>query len=335
MKKVVITGVAGFLGSHIADSFLSLGWDVIGIDNLVGGYESNIPVGVDFIKADLLDSLSYGNHLDKAEMVIHAACTAYEGLSVFSPAYIVQNTTQITVNLLSLSAKYGIKKFVYLSSMARYGTQKNPFTEDMEPKPQDPYGIAKYASELLVKNICQTHGMKHVILVPHNIIGPRQKYDDPFRNVASIMINRILWDKNLVIYGSGNQERCFSDISDVIRPIMAACFEDSLDGEIINIGPDEEVVSINQLGILISEKIFGRAFQPIYYDKRPNEVESATCSANKARKLLGYNTQVTLEESLNKLASWIQTQEKRDFSYHIPIEIQTAMTPKTWTDKLI
>lgn len=111
-----------------------------------------------------------------------------------------------------------------MSSMARYGSQETPFTEDMTPMPQDPYGIAKYASEMLVRNVCYTHGMDFVILVPHNIIGPRQKYDDPFRNVVSIMINRALQGKQPIIYGDGNQMRCFSFISDLINPYSTSMF---------------------------------------------------------------------------------------------------------------
>jgi UDP-glucose 4-epimerase len=144
------------------------------------------------------------------ELVVHSACTAYEGLSVFSPSLVAQNTSQITTNVLSASIQVGVKKFVYMSSMARYGTQPIlPFTEDMIPKPQDPYGIAKYASELMVENLSNVHGMNYSILVPHNIIGPGQKYDDPYRNVASIMVNRFLQGKQPIIYGNGNQKKMF------------------------------------------------------------------------------------------------------------------------------
>jgi UDP-glucose 4-epimerase len=334
VRKVFITGIAGFLGSHIADAFLAIGWRVIGVDNLRGGYIENVPVGVEFVECDLADMDTYGHLLKDVDLVVHSACTAYEGLSVFSPAHVVQNTTQITANLLSLSVQNKIKKFVYLSSMARYGTQQLPFKEEMKPNPQDPYGIAKYASELLVTNICSTHNVNSLILVPHNIIGPRQKYDDPYRNVASIMINRMLQGKEVIIYGSGEQQRCFSDIADVVRPILAACLNDELNGEIINIGPDEELVTINDLGILLSN-IMGRKFTPIYFPGRPNEVEFATCSADKSRKLLDYRTEVSLKQSLTKLHDWIAAQRRREFSYHMPLEIRSDLTPRTWLEEII
>jgi UDP-glucose 4-epimerase len=183
---------------------------------------------------------------------------------------------------MSASINSGVKKIVYMSSMARYGEQKSlPFTEDMTPKPQDPYGIAKYASELLIKNLCETHGMKYSILVPHNIIGPRQKYDDPYRNVASIMINRMLQGKQPIIYGSGEQKRCFSFIDDVINPLMRVCESEVVDGTVTNIGPDEEFISINSLAKTIAS-ILNFDLNPIYMPGRPQEVFEANCSADKA-----------------------------------------------------
>ena len=216
MSRILITGVAGFLGSHLADRFLQDGHSVVGIDTLLGGYPENVPKGVEFFDEDLGNFSALAPIFRNVELVVHSACTAYEGLSVFSPSLVAQNTSQITTNVLSASIQAGVKKFVYMSSMARYGTQPIlPFTEDMIPKPQDPYGIAKYASELMVENLSNVHGMNYSILVPHNIIGPRQKYDDPYRNVASIMVNRFLQGKQPIIYGNGNQRRCFSFIQDV------------------------------------------------------------------------------------------------------------------------
>ena len=153
-RKVCITGVAGFLGSHLADKFLSEDWEVVGIDNLIGGYESNVPVGVQFTAGDCCDLEIMRKITTGCDLVVHAACTAYEGLSVFSPALVVENTVQATVTALSASVSSKVSKFVYCSSMARYGTQEIvPFTENLIPMPQDPYGIAKASSELLVKNI--------------------------------------------------------------------------------------------------------------------------------------------------------------------------------------
>jgi UDP-glucose 4-epimerase len=333
--KVVITGVAGFLGSHLAEKFLEKGWDVVGIDNLVGGYEENVPSQVKFYKLDLVDLNSLYPAFESAELVVHTACTAYEGLSVFSPALVSLNTMQITTNVLSACVKMKVKKIVHLSSMARYGTQDIvPFVETMTPKPQDPYGISKYAAELMVQNICDTHGLKYVILVPHNIIGPRQKFDDPYRNVASIMINRMLSNKQPIIYGNGEQKRCFSFIQDVVDPIMKACESNVVDGKVINIGPDEEFVTINELSEILAN-ILSFKLEPIYMPGRPQEVFHANCSANLAREYLDYKTTTNLATGLSDLASWIKTKGARPFSYHLPLEFITPKTPRTWTERLM
>lgn len=333
--KVLITGVAGFLGSHLADSFLSRGHKVIGIDSLIGGYKENIPHEVVFFEADLDDLDKISPLFTDVDLVIHAACTAYEGLSVFSPSLVVRNTSQITVNVMSAAIKAGVKRFVYMSSMARYGTQESvPFVETMTPKPQDPYGIAKYSSELLVRNLAETHGIEYVILVPHNIIGPRQKYDDPYRNVASIMTNRMLQGKQPIIYGNGEQKRCFSFIQDVINPIVKACESDSTIGKTINIGPDEEFITINKLAIEIAN-ILNFKLDPEYMPGRPQEVFHANCSANLAREILDYKTTVSLREGLEELVNWIKINGSKEFNYHLPIELITSKTPKTWVDQLI
>jgi len=333
--KVLITGVAGFMGSHLADEFIKRGHSVIGIDNLIGGYYENVPSAVEFYAKDLGDFDSIQGHFKGVDLVVNTACTAYEGLSVFSPALVTRNTSHITTVALSASIRAGVKKFVHMSSMARYGTQDSvPFTEDMTPKPQDPYGIAKYATELLIKNLCETHDMKYVILVPHNIIGPRQKYDDPFRNVASIMTNRMLQDKQPIIYGDGLQKRCFSFVQDVIDPLIIACETDVADGMTINIGPDEEFITINELANTIA-KILKFKLDAIYMPERPQEVKNANCSADLARKILNYQTKTSLNDGLLELVTWIKSQGTKQFTYHVPLEFITNKTPQAWKEKLI
>ena len=333
--KVLITGVAGFMGSHLADAFLAKGYDVVGIDNLLGGYEENVPSGVDFHNIDL-DNLELIQPLfEDVDLVVHTACTAYEGLSVFSPSLVVRNTMQTTTNIMSACVKAKVKKIVHLSSMARYGTQEVvPFVESMVPKPQDPYGIAKYGAELMIKNIADTHGLNYVILVPHNIIGPRQKFDDPYRNVASIMINRMLQGKQPIIYGNGEQKRCFSFMQDVTDPLMIACETEVAHGRIVNIGPDEEFVTINELAYKLSI-ILDFKLEPIYMLGRPQEVFHANCSANLSRELLNYKTTTSLESGLIELVNWIKSKGAREFNYHLPLEFVTEKTPKTWTDRLM
>ena len=334
MGLVVITGVAGFLGSHLADAYLARGWQVRGIDNLLGGSLDNVPAGVEFHNVDLDQLESIAPIFVGADLVIHAACSAYEGLSVFSPSLVVRNTVQISVNAMTASIRAKVPKFVYMSSMARYGDNLgNVFDETLTPKPQDPYGIAKLSAERLLQNLAQVHDVDLVILVPHNIVGARQKFDDPFRNVASIMVNRMLQGKQPIIYGDGSQQRCFSFIQDVIAPIMTACDSHASIGEVINIGPDESPITILNLAERLAD-IMGFDLQPIFMPGRPQEVPIALCSSDKARQLLGYETTISLDQGLHDLVEWIKPRVK-EFKYHLPIEINSDLTPKTWTQKLI
>lgn len=332
--KIFITGIAGFLGSHLADAMLAEGHEVLGCDNLIGGYLDNVPDGAEFFQADCkcLDTLN--KIMQGVDVVYHTACTAYEGLSVFSPNMICQNTYQITAAIASAAVSQKVKCFVFCSSMARYGMQKQvPFTEDMLPSPQDPYGISKLSAEMLLQCIGGVHGMEIVIAVPHNIIGPRQKYDDPYRNVASIMINLMLQGRQPIIYGDGSQKRCFSFIQDDIDCLKKLAFQEGLNREIINIGPDEEFVTINELAAIIAD-ILHFDLSPIYVPGRPQEVRLASCSAEKARRLLGYKTQYSLRQGLEEMVHYIRRRGPKKFRYHLDVEIINEKTPRTWTMRM-
>lgn len=332
--RIFISGVAGFLGSHIADAMLAEGHEVLGCDSLLGGYRDNVPEGVEFYEEDCNNLDKMKKYLKRVDIVYHTACTAYEGLSVFSPKLVAENTYLNSVSMASASIANNVKRFVTCSSMARYGTQEIvPFTEDMICKPQDPYGISKFSVENVLRNLCDVHGMELVIAVPHNIIGPRQKYDDPFRNVASIMINLMLQGRQPIIYGDGTQKRCFSFVQDDIDCLNKLALQDNVAGEVINIGPDEEFVTINNLAEIIA-KLLDFNLKPIYMPGRPQEVKFATCSANKARRLLGYNTQYTLEQGLEEMIRYIRHRGAKPFNYHLPLEFVNEMTPKTWSQKL-
>ena len=332
--RVFISGCAGFLGSHLADRFLDLGYEVVGCDSLIGGYHENVDSRVDFHKLDLRDRDKLEGLLDGCDYVYHTACTAYEGLSVFSPALIVENTLQISVNLMSAAINSGVKRFIHCSSMARYGTQDTiPFTEDMVCRPQDPYGIAKLASEQILTNLADVHGVELVIAVPHNIIGPRQKYDDPYRNVASIMINLLLHGRQPIIYGDGEQLRCFSDVDDDIDCLIKMATDDAAVGQVFNIGPDEDPITINQLSLRIG-RLMNREISPIYMPGRPQEVKLAVCSSDKIRRYFDYQTNVGLDESLQKMIRYISDNGPKQFSYHLKLEIESEITPKTWSKQL-
>ncbi len=333
-KKVLVTGVAGFLGSHLSEKLVELGHKVVGIDSMIGGYEDNVPSNIEFHKIDCCDFDNVKKIMKGINVVYHCAATAHEGLSVFSPFEITKNNYLASVSIFSAAVNEKVERIIFCSSMARYGDQKTPFTESMEPKPVDPYAISKVAAEEVLKNLCDLNGIEWVIAIPHNIIGPKQKYDDPFRNVVSIMINRMLQGKAPIIYGDGNQTRCFSYIDDCLSCMIPMLDQKNLNKETINIGPDEEFVTINKIAEICSN-ITGVNLNPIYKKDRPKEVKHATCSADKARKLLNYKTKVSLVDGVKKTFDYIKTRGIRPFDYNINIEINNELTPSTWKNKEI
>lgn len=333
MSKIFITGVAGFLGGHLADKMLADGHEVVGIDNMLGGEPDNVNPEVEFHHVDCNEFERMKAVLKGCEIVFHCAATAYEGLSVFSPHVVTQNVVSASVATFSAAIANGVKRIVTCSSMARYGAGASPFHEIDIPVPEDPYGIGKLTTEHFLKNLCDTHGVEYAIAVPHNIIGPREKYDDPYRNVASIMANLMLQGRRPVIYGDGEQRRCFSYVDDCIYCLKEMAFRPEAVGHIINIGPDEDSVSINELYQRIANQT-GFNGAPVYMADRPKEVKFATCSADKARALLDYRTTVGLDDGLAAMIDYIRERGTRPFKYHLDLEIITDKTPKTWLNRL-
>lgn len=332
--KIFITGIAGFLGSHLADRMIELGHEVVGNDTLIGGYRDNVPKKAKLYVTDCCDVESMSFYMKDVDIVIHAAATAHEGLSVFSPSFITKNIFEASVATISAAIQNNVKRFVYCTSMARYGNQNYPFTEDMAPRPVDPYGVAKVAGEEVLKILAETHGMEWNIAVPHNIIGPRQKFDDPFRNVMSIMANRNLCGKPAIIYGDGSQTRCFSYIDDCINCLEKMALDPKVVSEIINIGPDDGTISIEELSILVAKET-GFKGEAISMEDRPREVKHAHCSSDKARRLLSYETKTTLEVSIRETVEYIRQKGPKEFDYSYPIEIINEKTPKTWSKRLM
>tara|TARA_B100001564_G_C20653467_1_gene678003 strand:+ start:94 stop:1095 length:1002 start_codon:yes stop_codon:yes gene_type:complete len=332
--KIYITGIAGFLGSHLAKRLINLGHDVSGNDNMIQGDLDNLPKNINFHETDCCNFEEMSKNLKDIDVVYHCAATAHEGLSVFSPNFITKNIYQASISVITASIVNKVKRFVFCSSMARYGNQISPFHENMLPKPEDPYGIAKVAVEESLKLLCETHSMDYNIAVPHNIVGPNQKYDDPFRNVMSIFINRNLQNKASIIYGDGNQTRCFSYIDDVIFCLEKLALDKSINKQIINIGPDEETITINNLAKLVANET-GYNGNPIHVPGRPLEVKEASCSSEKARKLLDYKTKTSLTEAIKLTTNYIKNKGTKNFIYNLPIEIKSEITPETWTKKTI
>lgn len=327
--RILVTGAAGFLGSHLSAQLLESGHSVVGVDNMIGGEAENIPKEVEFYECDCSDHAAMLIRAKGCEIVYHCAALAYEGLSVFSPHLITRSVVDASASVFSAAIAGGVRRIIYCSSMARYGRGRVPFLETDAPVPQDPYGIAKLAAESLLSSICGTHGVEYSIAVPHNIIGPRQKYDDPYRNVASIMANLMLQGRRPVIYGDGMQRRCFSFIQDCIDPLVQMLDSSKVLGEVINIGPEDQFIAINELFQELC-KLTGYQGSPIYLAGRPQEVRDANCSCVKARELLGYEPKTELSDGLRSIVEYIQQRGPREFRYHLPIEINSDILPETW-----
>lgn len=331
---IFITGVAGFLGSNLAEFYINKGHKVSGIDNLVGGDMENVPSEVNFHEGNCEDlDLMTKITNDNVDVLCHSAAYAHEGLSSVSPTLICSNNVTGSTSVFTAAIKNNVKRIVFCSSMARYGNIKVPFTEDDVLNPVDPYGVSKVAAEEILKILCKTHNVEYNIAVPHNIIGPKQKFNDPFRNVVSIMTNLMLQKREPIIYGDGFQKRCFSDIEDCIFCLDKLIMDKNIVSQTVNIGPDEEFITINELFQKLSNKLqFNK--KPIYYADRPNEVKHAFCSSNKARKILNYKTTVSLDESIEKVINYIKEKGVREFEYNYKLEIQNDKTPITWVKKM-
>ena len=331
---IFITGIAGFLGSNLADFYLNKGFNVSGCDNLIGGDVDNIPSKATFFQGDCerLDFMTQATK-NKVDVICHTAAYAHEGLSSISPTLICSNNFTGSTSVFTAGIRNKVKRIVYCSSMARYGNIDIPFKEDDILKPVDPYGVSKVAAENVLKILSKTHNFEYNIAVPHNIIGPKQKYDDPYRNVVSIMTNLMLQKRQPIIYGDGTQKRCFSDIEDCLYCLDKLITDKNIVSQTINIGPDEEFITINELFKKISNKLqFNQ--EPKYFLDRPNEVKHANCSSDKAREILDYKTSVKLEDSIQKVIDYIKKKGTKEFKYNYTLEIENENTPLTWKNKL-
>jgi len=333
-KKMLVTGGAGFIGSWLTDELVNRGHKVVSVDDLSGGYLSNVNKKCKFIKVDLRDKQKVNQIFSKGDFdtVFHLAAYAAEGQSIFSPIEI--NDINITPmnNLLVAAVNNNVKKFVFTSSMAVYGGQQPPFNEDMLPMPEDPYGCGKTYCENMLKIFAKTYSFNYVILRPHNVFGPRQNISDPFRNVLGIWINRLMKGKEPYIFGDGEQKRAFSYIGDVAPAVANAGLEDKANGEIINVGSNE-VSTINEACKVVL-KAMNSKLKPIYQDERPGEVKYAYCTSEKSEKLLDYKTATKLKEGIEIMVQWAREYGPQDPTYRLPLEI-TKKAPHVWKAKLI
>lgn len=340
--KILVTGSAGFMGSHLVDALIKEGYkNVFGVDDLSGGYLDNVNSKSNFTKLDLRDKEKTAQYVDniKPEIIFHLAADATEGRSQFTPISSTGRNYIAYLNLLTPAIRNNLKKVVLTSSMSIYGSQRPPFSEDMERKPDDIYGISKAAMERATEILAQVHGFKYVIIRPHNVYGPGQNLSDPYRNVIAIFINCLLNNKNFYIYGDGEQKRAFSYIDDFTPYIIKAAFLKEAEGEIFNIGPMQES-TINSLAQIVLKTFFQDEkippqFLPKYLPARPMEVKEAWCTVDKARKILDYKTTVSLEEGIQRMIIWAKKKGPQKFHYLEDLEIVNDKTPLTWVEKLI
>ena len=332
-KAAFVTGVAGFIGRHVADALLRNEYRVVGIDNLSCGEIENVPKGVEFVRADCSRIDDYVDKVLVNSIFFHCAAIAGEGYSVVSPRKVISNNVVGTVSVIEVAIKRSAKSFVFTSSMARYGKNEIPFTEDMEPKPVDPYGSAKVMEEQIVEQMCELHNIKYNIVIPHNVVGTYQKYNDPFRNVIAMTINSILLGRQPIIYGDGCQTRCYTNIKDIVDLILLLGIDDKYSHQKINMGPDDEIITINELMRIIIEKMKSE-IKPRYCQWRPLEIKHAICSSEYARSLLNYQPRISLDLTLNEVIEDIKLRGKREFVYHLPLEILADSTPITWVERL-
>jgi UDP-glucose 4-epimerase len=339
--RILVTGSAGFMGSHLYDRLFAKGYMVYGVDDLSGGFMRNVSQKKFFTKLDLRDRIRTARYIEKLkpDIIFHLAADATEGRSQFTPFSATDRNLVAYLNVLVPAIKNGLKKVVLTSSMSVYGKQQVPFTENMIPQPEDIYGISKVAMEQSTRVLSDVYGFKYVIIRPHNVYGPRQNLSDPYRNVIGIFVNRLLQEKNFYIYGDGEQKRAFSYIDDVILAIAKSAFIGKCEGQVINIGSDTPM-TLNNLARAVLEEFFGtknipKKFRPEYVPSRPQEVKFAYCSHKIAKNLLGFEHKTEFRKGIRQKIDWAKKLGPQKFIYLAGLEIDHPLTPGTWRDKLI
>lgn len=294
MNSVLVTGVAGFIGSHINQDLLDRGCRVIGVDNLSSGYYSHLPSHrknlslFDFYDMDVCDP----NMIDifaaqRPEVVYHCAAMPREGTSPFQPFEITRTNILASVHILELGLRYGMKRYTFLSSMSVYGNQKSPFDEKMRRKPADPYGTSKSGTEQIIEQLAEVHDFEYCIIRPHNVIGPGLALNDKYRGVAGIFINSVMRKEPIYIYGK-DHKRAFSNIKDCLPCFLKAAELGVANREIINLG-GQEVVTVEELATEVIKNLPEYPVpEIIHLPPRPLEVEIAYCTTEKSEKLLDY-----------------------------------------------
>lgn len=329
MKHILVTGGAGFIGSHVTEELINFGYQVTVLDDLSGGFIENLVDGAKFIHGSINDVELVNNLFGESQFdyVYHLAAYAAEGLSHFIKRFNYNNNLIGSVNLINAAINTGVKCFVFTSSIAVYGSSiKLPMTEETPTHPEDPYGIAKLAVEQELKVSKEMFDLNYVIFRPHNVYGDRQNTGDKYRNVVGIFMNQILQNKPMTIFGDGTQTRAFSYIGDV-APIIAKSTEISAaQNQIFNIGASQPY-SINELALAVS-KAFNVEPNITYLPPR-DEVLHAYSSHDKVRCIFGEQKPQSLEAGLRRMAEWVIKCGPRMSSNFKNIEIMKNF-PKAW-----
>lgn len=323
----LVTGAAGFIGSHLANTLHARGERVVGVDDLSGGWVDNLHQGIPLVAADVAEvDLDDVIGVHEVDVVWHLAAYAAEGLSHWVRTHNVRNNWLATTRLINSSIRQSVDRMFFTSSMAVYGSQHPPFTETMLPAPEDPYGIAKYAAEQDLHAAADMFGLDVTVFRPHNVYGPGQNCGDRYRNVVGIFMRQALYGGPLTIFGDGRQVRAFSYITDIVAPMVAA-YEQDVTGT-FNIG-GEQPVTILDLARKVSDLFDG---VPIRHLEERREVREAWCDHTRARHALGFSPEVDLDDGLEEMAEWVRAKGVR-WTTPPPVEVSAGL-PEFWRHPL-
>jgi len=328
MTKALVTGAAGFIGSHVTRHLLELGMEVVALDDLSGGFLDNVPTGARWAQMSVTDGAGLAGLFaaEQFDYVYHLAAYAAEGLSHFIRRYNYETNLIGSVNLINLSVLHAVKCFVFTSSIAVYGANQLPMTEDLTPEPEDPYGISKYAVELDLAAAHRQFGLDYIIFRPHNVYGEHQNIGDKYRNVIGIFMNQVLQGQPLTIFGNGEQSRAFSYIDDVAPVIARAVLTPKAYGQVFNVGGDQPY-TINELAQAVCA-ILGVAPNLRHLPAR-HEVQHAYAAHDKVRTHFDLPTSVDLHTGLARMAAWVRQVGCRKTQDFANIEIPIGL-PAGW-----
>jgi UDP-glucose 4-epimerase len=326
MSVALITGGAGFIGSHVAERALDMGQEVVVLDDLSGGFVDNVPKGARFVEGSILDHELLHRLFDEYRFsyVYHLAAYAAEGLSHFIKRFNYNNNLIGSVNLINESVRHNVKCFVFTSSIAVYGAGQTPLTEDMIPMPEDSYGIAKLAVEQELRVSHEMFGLEYVVFRPHNVYGERQNIGDRYRNVVGIFMNQLLRGEPMTVFGDGTQQRAFSYVSDVAPVIARSVDVSSARNQVLNVGADVPC-TVNHLAELVAEAM-GEECRIKHLEAR-NEVKLAFSSHNKVEQMFGRKGETSLQDGIQAMAKWVRRHGTRASSVFENIEIAKNMPP--------